>query len=83
MLVLSRTKDEVITIGDDITVRIVDVRGNRVRIGITAPPDVDVWRTELLENPPTETLRTCRCCKQRQTREIPSVHFSGVEPLEH
>jgi len=47
MLVLSRTKDEVIVIGDDITVRIVDVRGDRVRIGITAPPEVSIVRSEL------------------------------------
>ncbi|MDR0326862.1 MAG: carbon storage regulator CsrA [Planctomycetaceae bacterium] len=47
MLVLTRNIDEVITIGDDIRVMIVDVRGDRVRIGIEAPRSVTVDREEV------------------------------------
>ena len=49
MLVLSRQKDESIIIGDDVEVTIVDVRGNKVRLGITAPKDVSVHRREVYE----------------------------------
>ena len=49
MLVLSRQKDESIMIGDGIRITIVDVRGDKVRIGIEAPKDVKVFRTELYE----------------------------------
>ena len=49
MLVLSRQKDESIVIGDDVEVTIVDVRGNKVRLGITAPKDVPVHRREVYE----------------------------------
>ena len=49
MLVLSRQKDESIMIGDSIRVTIVDVRGDKVRIGISAPKDVKVFRTEIYE----------------------------------
>ncbi len=49
MLVLSRQKDESIIIGDDIRVMVVDVRGDRVRLGITAPRGVPVHREEVYE----------------------------------
>ncbi|MCA9137059.1 MAG: carbon storage regulator [Planctomycetales bacterium] len=47
MLVLSRKVDQQITIGDDITLTIVRVDGNRVRIGISAPRDKRILRGEL------------------------------------
>ena len=49
MLVLSRQKDESIMIGDGIRITVVDVRGDKVRLGISAPKDVKVFRTELYE----------------------------------
>ncbi len=49
MLVLSRNKDESIMIGDDIEVTIVDVRDNKVRLGITAPRNIPVHRREIYE----------------------------------
>lgn len=48
MLVLSRKKDEQICIGNDIVVTIVKVEHDRVRIGITAPPTMPVFRKELI-----------------------------------
>lgn len=50
MLVLSRQKDESIIIGDDIEIIIVDVRGDKVRLGITAPKSVSVHRKEVYES---------------------------------
>jgi len=47
MLVLSRRRDERILIGDDIEIVIVDIRGEKVRIGINAPGEVAVHRAEL------------------------------------
>jgi carbon storage regulator len=49
MLVLSRQKDESIMIGDDVKVTIVDVRGDKVRLGITAPTTISVHRMEIYE----------------------------------
>ena len=49
MLVLSRQKDESIIIGDDVEVTIVDVRGDKVRLGITAPKTISVHRKEVYE----------------------------------
>jgi carbon storage regulator len=49
MLVLTRHKNEQIVIGNDITVTIVDVRGDKVRIGIEAPIDVPVHRREVYD----------------------------------
>ncbi len=49
MLVLSRQSDESIIIGDNIRVTIVEVRGDKVRIGIDAPRDVAVHRQEIYD----------------------------------
>lgn len=49
MLVLSRYKDQSIYIGDDIVITVVDVRGDRIRLGIEAPADVPVHREEIYE----------------------------------
>jgi len=49
MLVLSRQKDESIMIGDEVEITIVDVRGNKVRLGITAPKSIAVHRREVYE----------------------------------
>ena len=49
MLVLSRRKDESIMIGDDVEIIIVDIRGDKVRLGITAPKAIPVHRREVYE----------------------------------
>lgn len=49
MLVLSRKKDEKIIIGDQITLMVIDIRGDKVRLGIDAPKDVAVHRQEVYE----------------------------------
>lgn len=49
MLVLSRCRDEKIFIGDNITVTIVDIRGDKVRLGIQAPTEIPVHREEVYE----------------------------------
>ena len=49
MLVLSRQRDETIMIGDDIELTIVDIRGDKVRVGISAPNSVSVHRKEVYE----------------------------------
>lgn len=49
MLVLSRRKDETIMIGDDVEITIVDIKGDTVRLGISAPRNVDVHRKEVYE----------------------------------
>jgi len=49
MLVLSRQRDESIMIGDDVEITIVDVRGDKVRLGITAPKQIPVHRREIYD----------------------------------
>ena len=49
MLVLSRKKDESIVINNDITIVVVEIRGDKVRLGVEAPKDVPVHRREVFE----------------------------------
>ena len=49
MLVLSRQRDESIVIGDNVVITIVDIRGDKVRLGIEAPGEIPVHRQEVYE----------------------------------
>jgi len=49
MLVLTRRVGEALMIGDDITITVLGVKGNQVRVGVTAPRDVAVHREEIFE----------------------------------
>ncbi len=49
MLVLSRQRDESVIIGDNIIVTVVDIRGDKVRLGITAPTEIPVHRQEVYD----------------------------------
>ncbi|MGB0767515.1 MAG: carbon storage regulator CsrA [Phycisphaeraceae bacterium] len=49
MLVLSRQRDETIMIGDEIEITVVDIRGDKVRLGINAPRTIQVHRKEVYE----------------------------------
>ena len=60
MLVLSRQRDESIMIGDNIVVTIVDIRGDKVRLGINAPSEIPVHRQEVYEAIQRENLRASR-----------------------
>jgi carbon storage regulator len=50
MLVLSRKKDESIMIGDQIEIKVLSVEGDQVKIGIVAPQNVKVYRSEVYES---------------------------------
>jgi carbon storage regulator len=58
MLVLSRHRDESIVINDDIVITVVDIRGDKVRLGIDAPKEVPVHRREVYDAIKREERRT-------------------------
>jgi carbon storage regulator len=75
MLVLSRQRDESIIIGDNIVVTIVDIRGDKVRLGIEAPTEIPVHRREVYEAIQRENLRASRL-EPRDTRGLSPNHVA-------
>ena len=75
MLVLSRQKDETIIIGDDIEITVVDIRGDKVRLGINAPAHIAVHRKEVYD----AIQRENRLAAQVQRDEIDNVVPSKPE----
>ncbi|HEY0961356.1 MAG: carbon storage regulator CsrA [Gammaproteobacteria bacterium] len=55
MLILTRRVGETLMVGDDVTVTVLGVKGNQVRIGVNAPKDVAVHREEIYERIRKET----------------------------
>jgi len=78
MLVLSRQKDETIMIGDDVEITVVDIRGDKVRLGIKAPPHIPVHRKEVYE----AIKRENRAAAQISTEDLKSVASSRTSPNE-
>ena len=68
MLVLSRTRDETIMIGDHIEITVVDIRGDKVRLGINAPTAVPVHRKEVYEAIKQENHQAARLSAEALSR---------------
>jgi carbon storage regulator len=75
MLVLSRQRDESIMIGDDVEITIVDVRGDKVRLGITAPKHIPVHRREIYDAIQREKA-------QKANGEVPADSGNGAPKAE-
>jgi carbon storage regulator len=63
MLVLSRKTGESISIDGDVRVKVLDIREGRVRLGFSAPPDVNIWRDEVRRSPAAHPA-PCRECNE-------------------
>lgn len=60
MLVLTRKVDESITIGSNVTVTVLEIRGNQVRLGIDAPRETSVHRTEIYNAIVQENIKAAK-----------------------
>jgi len=72
MLVLSRQRDESIIIGDNIVITIVDIRGDKVRLGIEAPTEIPVHRQEVYDAIQRENAKSggeARVARRPATKE--------------
>jgi carbon storage regulator CsrA len=69
MLVLSRKLDEEICINKDVYVKVIKIANGRVTLGFTAPREVSIVRTELLEQCPT-----CKVAMHKGTYDLVTVH---------
>ena len=73
MLILTRRVGETLMIGDEVTVTVLGVKGNQVRIGVNAPKDVSVHREEIYERIKAEQAQggtgSGQACNRRSQQE--------------
>ncbi len=75
MLVLSRKLNEEICIGPNVSVRIVEIKGNKVRLGVIAPKDMSVHRAEVVEKVNAEVAAAEEALRAVVWAEVPALPF--------
>jgi carbon storage regulator len=75
MLILARQKDEAVMIGNNIEIKVVEIKGGKVRLGISAPPDIPVHRKEVFEEIMEKNLKAADF--DMEDFEITSAHTKG------
>ena len=84
MLVLSRKKNESIVIDDNIVITVVEVRGDKVRLGIQAPREVPVHRSEVYEAIQTDLSAPADATEEQPPQVAPTSHLGDdSERLNH
>ena len=83
MLVLSRHRDETVMIGDEIELTIVDIRGDKVRLGIKAPDHVKVHRKEIYEAIRRENLAAIEVLDEGSIARVRPAAVAAVLVEEH
>ena len=82
MLVLARQKDQSIVIGDDVVVTIVDIRGDKVRLGINAPREVSVHRKEIYDLVRQKNQQSGGTSPPAPQPASPPIHYgNGTDPF--
>ena len=76
MLILTRRVDETVMIGDEVTVTVLGVKGNQVRLGVNAPKSIDVHREEMFRRIQTEKKAQAEISSMGESKKI----LSMIEP---
>ena len=80
MLILSRRVGESITIGKDIVIKVVEISGNQIRLGIDAPREVRVLREEIINAMKDENRAAAAACGNKRRFEDGLKQFPGDSP---
>lgn len=78
MLVLSRHRNQSVVIGDDIVVSVVDIRGDKVRLGVEAPREVSVHRKEVYEAIKREGERRASLPRTHEFDSSQTCNYCGI-----
>jgi len=70
MLILTRRVGETLVIGDDVTITVLGVRGNQVRVGVNAPKDVAVHREEIYQRIQDEKIDENSCENNKKDDDV-------------
>jgi carbon storage regulator len=81
MLVLTRKKDQVLVIGDDIEITVLDIQNDQIRLGISAPKSVKVFRKELFAEIQAENINAAKPQPPVQASDLTRLlNFTNRKP---
>ncbi len=80
MLVLSRQRDESIIVGDNVQITVVDIRGDKVRLGIQAPPHIPVHRKEVFDAIQRENRKAAELTAKDLPATAPTQRDAAAPP---
>lgn len=80
MLILARQKDEAVMIGNNIEIKVVEIKGGKVRLGISAPSDIPVHRKEVFEEIMDKNLKAADS-DLTDLEIIPAASKGGMDKL--
>lgn len=75
MLILTRKLGERITIGDDISVTLLEIKGSQVKLGIEAPQGISIHRQEIYERIKAENVRSTKVCMSDLSKAASLLHI--------
>lgn len=81
MLILSRKTNEEIKIGSDITIKILGVSEGQVKLGFSAPADVEILRGEIYENVKQVTIEATLSSRNKKTADLSKLKLNQIRKM--
>ncbi len=83
MLILTRKTDEEIKVGPDITIKILAISEGQVKLGFSAPSDVEIFRGEIYENIKQVTIEASLSSKHKKSADLSNLKINKIRKIDN